>query len=295
MRAGLAERYVREWLAVMATARRRRLRRRPAHLAPARRARGVPDARRSPATLPSIAQYWCMIGARGVDLSSASATGGGLPYERYRRFHEVMAEDSAQTVVHALFDAILPLVPGLDASARAGIRVLDVGCGRGAALLAMADVFREPLRRLRAVRRAPWQRPARSPASAASHNVVFEQRDLAAMPLERTASISSRRSTRCTTSATRRTCCARSAPHCAGDGLFLMQDIGGSSAHRGEHATLPLAPLLYAVSCAHCTPRLAGAGRPWAGHHVGLRTWRWKCWPQAGFAAVERRTCCRTT
>ena len=38
---------------------------------------------------------------------------GGVPYERFRRFHDVMAEGSGQTVVAGLFEHILPLVPGL--------------------------------------------------------------------------------------------------------------------------------------------------------------------------------------
>jgi SAM-dependent methyltransferase len=52
-----------------------------------------------------------------------------------------MAEDSGQTVVDALFDHVLPLVPGLDARLERGIRVLDVGCGRGRALLRLAERF----------------------------------------------------------------------------------------------------------------------------------------------------------
>ena len=49
-----------------------------------------------------------------------------------------MAEESAQTVVAALFDSILPLVPGIEEQLRNGIDVLDVGCGSGRALVAMA-------------------------------------------------------------------------------------------------------------------------------------------------------------
>ena len=39
--------------------------------------------------------------------------GGGVPYSSYKRFHEVMAEESYQTVVVSLIDHILPLVPNL--------------------------------------------------------------------------------------------------------------------------------------------------------------------------------------
>ncbi len=38
--------------------------------------------------------------------------GRGVPYSAYSRFHEVMAEESAQTVVAGLLDQILPLHAG---------------------------------------------------------------------------------------------------------------------------------------------------------------------------------------
>jgi cobalamin biosynthesis Co2+ chelatase CbiK len=39
--------------------------------------------------------------------------GGGVSYSSYKRFNEVMAEESYQTVVVALIDHVLPLVPNL--------------------------------------------------------------------------------------------------------------------------------------------------------------------------------------
>ena len=48
----------------------------------------------------------------------------GVPYAAYHRFHEVMAEESAQTVVAALSQHILPLVPGLIDRLARGIDVL---------------------------------------------------------------------------------------------------------------------------------------------------------------------------
>jgi SAM-dependent methyltransferase len=67
--------------------------------------------------------------------------GGGVPYEHFGRFREVMAEDSGQTVLPALIEQILPLVPGLLGRLEEGIRVLDLGCGRGKALNLMARRF----------------------------------------------------------------------------------------------------------------------------------------------------------
>ena len=65
------------------------------------------------------------------DIVECFRKGGGVPYERFPRFHEVMAEDSGQSVLSSLESHILPLVPGLADRLAEGIRVLDLGCGRG--------------------------------------------------------------------------------------------------------------------------------------------------------------------
>ena len=67
--------------------------------------------------------------------------GGGVPYESFHRFHDVMAEESGQTVLPALIDSILPLVPNIVEKLQKGITVLDVGCGSGRALNLMAKNF----------------------------------------------------------------------------------------------------------------------------------------------------------
>jgi ubiquinone/menaquinone biosynthesis C-methylase UbiE len=68
--------------------------------------------------------------------------GGGVPYSSYERFHEVMAEESYQTVVVALTDHIFPLVPNLVDKLKNGIKVLDIGCGKGRAINVMANHFK---------------------------------------------------------------------------------------------------------------------------------------------------------
>ena len=37
--------------------------------------------------------------------------GGGVPYELFKRFHTVMAEESTQTVLGSLVENILPIIP----------------------------------------------------------------------------------------------------------------------------------------------------------------------------------------
>jgi len=64
-----------------------------------------------------------------------------VSYGCFHRFHEVMAADSAQTVVAALTDHILPLAPGMRDQLQSGIDVLDIGCGTGKALCLLARHF----------------------------------------------------------------------------------------------------------------------------------------------------------
>jgi len=70
-------------------------------------------------------------------------------------------------------------------------------------------------------------------------------------------------------------------------GTYLMQDIGGS-AHLEKNIGFPMAALLYAISCAHCTPVSLGQGG------LGLGTmWGWETaqgmLEDSGFASIERQ------
>ena len=52
-----------------------------------------------------------------------------------------MAEDSAQSVLSSLESHILPLVPSLADRLENGIRMLDIGCGRGLILNRLAALY----------------------------------------------------------------------------------------------------------------------------------------------------------
>lgn len=284
-RAALAERYVREWLAAMvvggivdydpATS---------TYVLPPERAasltRGAPLG-----NLAVYAQTIAMMGAVQDRILDRFETGGGMAYEHYPHFHTFMAEDSEQTVVAGLFDSILPLAPGLTERLEAGIDVLDAGCGRGGALRALA-------RRFPASRFVGYdlcsnavQYANAAASNAGLDNVCYAVRDLTGFnEIERYDLITS-----------------FDAIHDQRDpadllhrfhralrpgGTYLVQDIGGSARLENNH-DFPMAALLYAISCVHCTPVSLGQG----GQGLGTM-WGWETaqamLTDAGFERIER-------
>jgi SAM-dependent methyltransferase len=139
--AGLNERYVREWLGAMTTAgiiehhsKDDTYRFPPEHAACLTRSS-------SPNNLAAFTQYIAVLGAVEDEVLEAFNHGRGVPFSSYKRFHEVMVEDSGQTVVSALNDHILPLIPDLSKKLSDGIDVIDIGCGSGLAIALLAGNF----------------------------------------------------------------------------------------------------------------------------------------------------------
>ena len=247
----LNERYVREWLGAMVTGD-------IVDYSPFRNLYHLPPehaallTRAGEANLAAILQYFPVLGQVEDRLVECFRHGGGVGYEHFHRFHDVMAEDSAQTVVAALFDSILPLAPGLQPRLEAGIDVLDVGCGRGRALLEMAarypssrftgyDLSREAIGRAR--------QAARDRGVA---NLGFEVRDLELMRDDSAYDlvtgfdiVHDQRRPDIVLRNIRRAL--------RPGGLFLMQDIAASS-HVEQNIDHPIGPFLYTISLCHCMP-----------------------------------------
>ena len=96
-KAGLQERYVREWLGAMTVSRIvDHDGKAGTYALPLEHAalitRGAPNG-----NLAVFAQYIPLLGTVEDDVVRCFREGGGVPYERFGRFHEVMAEDSGQT------------------------------------------------------------------------------------------------------------------------------------------------------------------------------------------------------
>lgn len=282
--AGLNERYVREWLGSMVTGRfveydpdTGTYSLPPEHAAFLTRAA-------TPNNIAVTAQFIPLLATVEDRVIECFYKGGGVPYSAYNRFHQVMAEDSGQTVVAALEEYILPLIPGLTEAMEKGIDVLDVGCGSGRALNEMAKRF--PNSRFKG-----YDLSEEAIATAQSEvsyqgltNIQFQVKDAAKLDeMEQYDLI-------CTFDAVH----DQAEPDVVlrgiqqalrPDGTYLMQDIRASS-HVDGNLDHPAAPLLYTISCLHCmTVSLStggmGLGAVW-GKEKALEMLR-----DAGFTSVE--------
>jgi ubiquinone/menaquinone biosynthesis C-methylase UbiE len=251
--AGLNERYVAEWLGAMVTggvievdSTSMHFRLPEEHAAFLTRAAGSDN-------MSVYAQYIGLLGTVEDDIIQCFRDGCGVPYDKFKRFHAVMAEDSGQSVLSALESHILLLVPGLTDRLARGIRVLDLGCGSGRILCRMAELF--PASRFFGIDLSPEAiRDAQAEIQGKElTNVHFAVRDLSdfhewaeeenfdlvttfdaihdqARPLNVLKGI------------------YRTLKR---DGVYLMQDIRGSSKVH-NNVDHPLGTFLYAVSTMHC-------------------------------------------
>jgi SAM-dependent methyltransferase len=284
---GLNERYVREWLGAMVTGglmefnpSTRRYHLPSEHAAFLCRAAAADN-------MAVFAQYVAVLGGVEDDIVECFKKGGGVPYEKYPRFHAVMAEDSGQSVLSSLESHILPLVPGLTGRLASGIRALDVGCGSGRIVNRLAELY--PASHFTGMDLSEEAiRTARAQASEKGlGNARFEVADLS--DFDHTAQVGSFdfisafdavHDQAAPLRVLKGICRALKA-----DGVFLMQDIRGSS-YLEKNLAHPLGPLLYAVSCMHCmTVSLAqggeGLGAMW-GEEKAREYLR-----EAGFRSVE--------
>jgi ubiquinone/menaquinone biosynthesis C-methylase UbiE len=287
-RAGLNERYVREWLGAMVTGlvvdidpESNRYLLPPEHAAFLTRGAGADN-------IAVFTQYISLLGSVEDDIVECFKNGGGVAYATFRRFHAVMAEDSGQSVLSSLETHIVPLVPGLADRLAAGIHMLDVGCGRGRIVNRLAELY--PRSRFTGMDLSSdavltaWEEAAEKKL----RNVEFMVTDLSnfdekaedeafdfvttfdaihdqAKPLNVLKGI--HRTLR-------------------RDGVYLMQDIKGSSQVQ-KNIDHPLGTFLYTVSCLHCmTVSLAqggeGLGAMWGEEKTRAYLER------AGFRSIEK-------
>lgn len=257
--AGLRERYVREWLGAMVTGRvvDYEPNARTYHLPP-EHARWL-TRQHSPENIAVTHQWTSVLGHVESEVIDKFRNGGGVHYDCFHRFHEVMAADSSQTVVAVMTDHILPLAPGLRDQLQSGIKVLDIGCGSGKAACALADAF--PNSRFTGYDLCDDAiAAARAEADQLSlTNIRFETRDITQLDEPDCYDVVTAFDV----------IHDQKAPATVLDqvyraikpgGRFLMQDIRASS-YVEKNLEHPVGPFLYTISTMHCmTVSLAQGG-----------------------------------
>lgn len=240
----------------------------------------------APNNLAAIAQYIPLLGSVEDKVVECFRNGGGVPYSEFPRFHEVMAEDSGQSVLLALLDSILPLVPGIKDKLAEGIDVLDVGCGSGKALILLAVNFPNSSFTGYDFSEEAIGNARREAERLGLKNIRFEVKDAAAIgELENYDLITAFDAIhdQAKPAVVLREICDAMRP----EGTFLMQDIDGSS-NLNQNLDHPIGPLLYIISTMHCmTVSLAlngdGLGTMW-GHELAVKMLK-----TAGFTHIEIR------
>ncbi len=282
--AGLNERYVREWLGAMVTGgvidydpAGQTYRLSPEHAASLTRAAG-------PGNLATITQFLALCGTVEDGIVESFQHGGGVPYSKFGKFQELMAEESAGVVDATLLEVTLPLIPGIVKRLEQGIEVLDVGCGQGHAINTMARAF--PKSRFTGYDFSEEGVAAgkKEAKSWGLSNSKFAVKDVATIDDKAAFDLIT----------------AFDAIHDQAHpgrvlkgiadalrpgGTFLMVDIAASS-NLEENLQHPLAPMLYSISTLHCmTVSLAlggdGLGTVW-GEQLAC-----KMLAEAGFTNVD--------
>ena len=285
-RADLNERYVREWLGAMVTGKIVEYDERkdtyylpPEHAAFLTRS-AVPNNLAAPAQfIPVLAQV-------EDEILECFRNGGGVPYSSYPRFHEVMAEESAQSVLSGLLDSILPLIDGIKEKLEKGIEVLDIGCGSGRAINLLAKTYPNSSFTGYDFSEEAVSRARREAENLGLKNVRFEVKDAAT--LDEIAKYDLITAFDAIHDQARPALVLKGIAECLkDDGTFLMQDIDGSS-HVHLNLERPFSPFLYTISCLHCmTVSLAeggaGLGAMW-GEEKACRMLE-----EVGFGQVSRQ------
>jgi 2-polyprenyl-3-methyl-5-hydroxy-6-metoxy-1,4-benzoquinol methylase len=257
--ANLSERYVREWLGAVVTGGIAEYEPILGHysLPPEHSAWLTRSA--APNNIAVFAQYVPVLAQVEDRIIDCFKNGGGVSYGHYDRFHEVMAEDSGQTVVAALLDSIVPLVDGLQERLESGIDVLDIGCGSGRALNVLAEAFPNSRFRDYDLCEEPIAVAQREAAAKGLSNVQFETRDVT--QLGEVDSYDLITAFDAIHDQARPTAVLSEVAAALRDqGVFLMQDIAASS-NLENNVDHPIGTLLYTISFMHCmTVSLAADG-----------------------------------
>jgi 2-polyprenyl-3-methyl-5-hydroxy-6-metoxy-1,4-benzoquinol methylase len=261
-KSGLNERYLREWLGAMVTGgiidydgTTKTFRLPDEHSASLTRKAGADN-------LSVFMQYFSLFGEVEDDILTCFSNGGGVPYSRFRRFHEIMAEDSGQSVLSSLESHILPLVPGIRQKLEQGIRVLDIGCGSGRIVNRLSSLFPNSWFTGIDLSHEAIGYARREASKLGLGNTEFIIKDLSdfdeTAPADRYDFVTSFDAIH--DQAKPLNVLKGIFRTMKSDGVYLMQDISGTGNLEEDRKHL-IGPFLYTVSCMHCmTVSLAQGG-----------------------------------
>jgi SAM-dependent methyltransferase len=218
-------------------------------------------------------------------VARAFREGGGVPYAEYRpEFTDLMDAIGRNLYDGLLIDGYLPLVPGLRDSLERGVRVADVACGTGHALVLLARAFPQSTFVGYDFDEGAIARARAEAAGAALANVSFEVADAARLKVTEPFDV----------------VFVFDAIHDqvdpAGvltrihdvlkpDGRFVMKEPRAAD-RLEDNIGNPLAPVLYSVSTLHCMTVSLAHGGAGIGTMFGEQLAR-QMLDEAGFTDVQ--------
>jgi SAM-dependent methyltransferase len=283
-RAGLHERYVREWLAAMATGG-------IAAYEPVSQTFTLPPEHAvcltgtSSRNLAATSQNLPMLAKRLSQVTACFRTGGGVPYTAFRPdFTEAMDASWRLLYDGLLLKGFLPTVPGLPERLAAGMRVADIGCGTGHAINIMAQAYPQSTFVGYDVSQEAIARATAEAGEMGLLNARFVVLDVTHLPNEPKfdliTSFDAVHDQRAPATALQRIAAAL-----APDGLYLMIEPKASS-HLEDNLGNPFASYLYGMSVLHCMTVSLAEGGAGLGTAWGEQAAR-RMLGDAGFTSIE--------
>jgi 2-polyprenyl-3-methyl-5-hydroxy-6-metoxy-1,4-benzoquinol methylase len=264
--AGLSERYVREWLAAMASAKIiEHDARTSTYFLRIEHAALLSTSVGSDSLAP-VAQMLSQLASVEDLVVAGFRSGGGASTDAYDRLDEIMAAERRRAVDETWVEVTLELLPGMRRRLLSGAMVLDVGCGDGFAMIEMARLFPNSIFRGYDISAAAIARACEYADEAGLTNVEFGIGDVATLDEQReydlVIALESIHELGFPRIALRRIVAALKR-----DGMFLMREMAVSS-NVSRNIDHPFAPMLYALSTMHALPMALGQdgealGRMW--------------------------------
>jgi SAM-dependent methyltransferase len=217
------------------------------------------------------------------DVVAAARTGGGVPADRFPdRVVRGVARANAPSMRILLTRRWLPAMPDVTTKLEQGIRVADVGCGSGAAVITMARAY--PNSEFFGYDIDPRAVSAAIEESANLSNVRFEVRSADEIPTEPSFELVTAFDV-IHDLADPKGVLSRIHDALADDGTLLMMEPAVSA--RLEENIAPRAAMLYGVSLMFCMTQSLAAGGPGLGTAWGPEKAERLC-RDAGFSRFRR-------